>query len=105
MRSSPSVGPGLDVDAALELLALPPAGPRVRSVEGQRRARLAANARVSGIVERQQRNAVRPGVVPHLPGGPVSERAGLGQRLPGWQLETFDFFQRRARRRLLAPQS
>src|SRR5260370_10436197 len=98
MPSSSLVGPGLDVDAAFELLALPPARPWVRSIERQRRARLAADARVSGVVERQQRNVVRRGVVPHLPGGPVREWAGLGQRLSRWQMETFDFLERRARR-------
>src|ERR1051325_7155652 len=57
---------GLDMNPAFELLALPPPGPRIVRIERRRRARLASDAGVAHLVQRQQRNAVFLRVLPHL---------------------------------------
>ena len=64
----------LDVNPAFELLALPAARARIVRIERQRRARLAADARVAELVERQQRDVVGLRVLPHVlrrPGRPA----------------------------------
>src|SRR6187399_1263573 len=81
----------LNVDSALELLALPAARARVLRIERQRRARLAADARVAQFVERQQRNVVCLRVRPHVARGPASDRSDPGNR-PSGEIERLHFF-------------
>src|SRR5439155_13414644 len=57
------------------------------------------------LVERQQRDVVILGVPPHVPGGPVGERADLPQDLAALEGEWLDVLQIRARSRLLPPQA
>src|SRR4051812_13855396 len=71
----------LHVYPALQLLAAPAAGPVVAGLARQGRARLAADARVPELVERQERDLVRPRVGPDVAGVPVRQRADLAEHL------------------------
>src|SRR5688572_7782219 len=71
----------LNVDPAFELLALPAAGARVVRVGGRRGARLAADARVAEVVERQQRDVVVLGILPDVACRPPGDRRDAGDRL------------------------
>src|SRR6266851_692957 len=93
------------MDPALQLLPLPPSGTRIRRIEWPRRARLAPDAGVPELVQRQQRNRMRLCVVPHLLRGPPRERADLPNRLPARQRERLDLREIGPRRRLLAAES
>ena len=93
------------MNAALELLSLPAAGPQVLGVEWRRRAGLAADARVAAVVEGQERDGVRLRVGPHVLVRPGGQRADLAEDFPRWQAEVFDRLQVGARRRLLAPEA
>src|SRR5215203_83234 len=93
------------MDAALELLASPAAGARVQRIEWNGRARLAADAREAGVVERQQRDVALTRVLPDIASGPRRQRVDLRQDSPARQAELFDFRQVRAAGRLLAAQA
>src|SRR5262249_54221238 len=94
-------GRQLDVNAALELLSLPAAGSGIRGIERQRCARLASNARIADLIERQERNGVPGRIVPDLLRRPASQRADLADDLAARQRKRLDFFELRSRRRLL----
>src|SRR5688572_17249633 len=60
----------LDVDPALELLALPAARARVVQIDRRSGAGLAADAGVALVVQGHERDAVLAGVAPHVAIGP-----------------------------------
>src|SRR5688572_4236971 len=95
---------GLYMNPALELLALPAAGPRVRRVERKRRARLAADTREAEVVERKQRNPVVFRVRPDVLRRPRRQRGDPLDHLAARQPEPLDFLEVGARRRLVAAQ-
>src|SRR6476646_7827879 len=75
----------LQVNATFEFAAGPAPGARVIGLEWQARTWRASYARVSLLIERQERNAVLFGVVPDVAGCPLCEWADLGKRLAGGQ--------------------
>src|SRR3954465_12999794 len=92
----------LKVNPALQFLAAPSSRTIVRRIEGQRRARLAADAGVAAVVLRQQRNPVLLRVAPHVGGRPLSERTDLADQDVVAEREELRLRERGARRRLLA---
>src|SRR5919197_3246625 len=92
------------MDPALTLGAAPSSGTRIVWIQRTRRARLAADARVALVVQRQQRNRVRPCVVPDILGGPGGERTHLAQHCAIRKREWFDLREIGARWGLLAAQ-
>src|SRR5262249_3315208 len=88
-----------------EFLSLPASRSWMGRIEREGGAWLAADARVACLVQRQQRNVVRVRVVPYVSCGPPCQRADLPNDLPAGQAERFDPAERRARWRLLTPQT
>src|SRR6516165_3153619 len=68
----------LYVDAALEFLTLPAARPRVVGIGWHGRTGLATDARVADVIERQKRDPVRLGVLPHVLRRPRGQNVDLG---------------------------
>src|SRR5688572_10665319 len=92
------------MNAAFKLLSSPPARSRVRNINSQRRARLTPDARISSVVEGQQRNCVRLRVRLNVLHRPACQWTYFAKTLARGQFEGFDFNKIRARRRLLEPQ-
>ena len=73
-RVETSGGTALDVDAALQLFSTPAPRAKAGGVERPRRARLAADAGVAGLVQGQQADVVGVRVAQHLVHGPARQR-------------------------------
>src|SRR4029453_1408975 len=95
----------LEVDAALEFLAAPAAGSHVGRVNRDRRARLAPDARVTRLVQRQEWYPVFLRVIVDFFRGPRRHRVHLAQHATRWQPERLQGRKVRAAGRLIAPQS
>src|SRR5262245_15988289 len=77
----------LDMYAALDARAAPPARPRISRIDGDRGARRAADARIALVIQGQARDLVGRCVSLDVIPGPVRERTDLGQDLARWQAE------------------
>ena len=80
-------------------------GARICAGGGNCGARLAADAFVSRVIQRQVVDFFARGVFPNLPPGPCGERTDFQQGLAAGQLMIFDDFQIGSRGRLFAAQS
>src|SRR5436189_6114811 len=89
----------LNMNPAFELLALPAAGARIVRIHRWRRARLAADARVSDLVQREQRNRVLLRVGPDIPRRPGRQRTDPRDHLAARKAERLELLQVRACRR------
>src|ERR1700730_6813192 len=78
--AKPPLRGGLEMDAALLFLSAPAPRARIVGIERKAGARLAADAGVAKVVEREQRNLMLPRVVPNVLRAPVGERADLANR-------------------------
>src|SRR4029453_9571848 len=100
-----SVPNRLDVDAALELLALPAPRAGIFGIEGDGCAGLATDARVADVVQREQRYLVRLRVHPDVLRRPHRKRAHFAERPSRRQTKRLHFGEIRPRRGLLTAQA
>src|SRR5579863_3399929 len=92
------------MDPALKLRTTPAAGTRIGARCGNRGARLAADAAIAGIVQRQVVDLLASSVFPNLAPRPRSEWTDFQQNFSCGQFVVLDNFQILAGRRLFAPQ-
>src|SRR5687768_6924036 len=93
--NDPNVLLRLDMNSALELLALPAAGARVVRIERRRGAGLAADTGIAQLVERQERDVVILCVLPDVARVPAGNRRHARDGAVR-QLERLDFPEIRA---------
>src|SRR6185437_3215387 len=93
------------MDATLQLSSAPSATARIRTSNRASRARLAANAGVAFIVERESRNVMLASVGLDAIAGPVFQTANLLHLFPGWQAVILELVQIGARGRLLTTEA
>jgi hypothetical protein len=93
------------MDAAFHLLPCPAAGARIVGVGGDGGAGLAADARVTQVVERKQRDGEALAQLPDVARGPVGEGAQLAHGDSAGQGEVGDLFERGAAAGLFAAQA